>query len=73
MHKDLKTIYTKTQFEEIKNLVREKVQAIPKKQKGIRDKIRKRGLYWDDLAKGTPFTVENLEMLVKNGILTITE
>lgn len=73
MHKDLKTTYTKAQFEEIKNLVREKEQAIPTKQKGIRDKIRKRGLYWDDLAKRTPFTVENLEMLVKNGILTITE
>ena len=73
MHKDLKTTYTKTQFEEIKNLVRDKVHASPTEQKGIRAKIRKRGLYWDDLAKGTPFTVENLEMLVKNGILTITE
>lgn len=73
MHSDLKTTYTKAQFEEIKELVKEREQASPTKQKSIRAKIRKRGLYWNDLAKGTPFTVENLELLVKNGILTIKD
>lgn len=73
MHPDLKTSYTKAEFDEIKELVRQKENASPNEQKGIRAKIRSKGLYWNDIGEGAPYTVANLEMLVKKGIIEITD
>lgn len=70
-HDNLKIEYTKSEFDEIKELVRQKENASYSEQKGIRNKLRKRGLYWNDIAKGLPYTVENLEMLVEEGTLII--
>jgi ACT domain-containing protein len=66
--------FTSTEFEEIKKLVRKKVNASSEDQKTIRDRIRKIGFYYSDFSKEKDgYTLFDLEILVKNRKITIIE
>ncbi len=72
-----KTTFTATETKQIFSLVEELEQVkkwgqtdiSKQKQKRIRDKIRKIGLYWNEVAGRIPYTVTNLQSLFDNGIL----
>ncbi len=68
-----KTTFTGDEFKRIIALVTELEKAESSKQKGIREKIRKIGLYWSEVAPGMAYTVANLQRLVENGILRISD
>lgn len=65
------TSFTKNEIAAIENLVRQLQNAPADKQKGIRSKIRKIGLYWSEVADGMPYTVENLHRLVSCGVIKV--
>lgn len=67
-----KTIFSAEELRCIIALVRELETATASKQKGIRAKIRKIGLYWSEVASGADYTVANLQRLFENGILSIS-
>lgn len=58
-----KTIFSAEELRCIIALVRELETATASKQKGIRAKIRKIGLYWSEVASGADYTVANLQRL----------
>lgn len=64
-------VFSKDEYAQIETLVRSLEKADKEKQKGIRGKIRKIGLYWSEVASGLPYTVENLRKLVSNGIIKV--
>ena len=66
-----RTIFTKAEFEQIEILVRQLEKAPADKQKGIRDKIRRIGLYWSEVAGGMSYTVQNLQHLVYSGVIKV--
>lgn len=68
-----KTTFTSDEFTKITTLVHQLEQADPKKQKNIRNKIRKIGLYWSEVANNKAYTVENLLLLKKDKTLKIIE
>lgn len=68
-----RTSFTKNEIAAIENLVRQLQNAPSDKQKGIRNKIRKIGLYWSEVADGMPYTVENLHKLVSCGVIKIVD
>ncbi len=68
-----KSIFTSDEFKRIIALVAEKEKANSSKQKGIRDKIRRIGLYWREIAPGMEYTVENVKRLFENGTLRISD
>lgn len=69
-----KTTFTSDELTEIISLVRELEQADPVRQKRIRDKIRKIGLYWLEVAPPkTPYTVANVKKLFDKGVLKISD
>lgn len=65
------TTFTKAEFTAIENLVRQLQNAPSDKQKGIRSKIRRIGLYWSEVADGMPYTVENLHKLISYGVIKV--
>lgn len=71
--RDSKTTFTVDEMKRIITLVTELEKADSSKQKGIRGKIRKIGLYWSEVAPGMPYTVSNLKRLVENGTLRISD
>ena len=66
-----RTIFTKAEFEQIEILVRQLEKAPADKQKGIRGKIRRIGLYWSEVAGGMSYTVQNLQRLVYSGVIKV--
>ena len=68
-----RTIFTTAEFEQIEILVRQLEKAPADKQKGIRGKIRRIGLYWRELASGMSYTVQNLQRLVDDGVIKISD
>lgn len=68
-----KTSFTGDELRQIVSLVSALEKADTSKQKGIRDKIRKIGLYWKEVASGVPYTVVNLKRLFENGTLKLKE
>lgn len=67
--------FTPEEHELIVRLIEQKLMADKTTQKSIRDKLRKIGLYWDDLPKdGLPnkkYNVENFHLLIKFGVIKI--
>ena len=66
-----RTRFSSREMERIEQLVRELEKAPADKQKGIRGKIRKIGLYWSEVAGGKAYTVQNLRMLVQQGTIKV--
>ena len=66
-----RTRFSSREMERIEQLVRELEKAPADKQKGIRGKIRKIGLYWSEVAGGKAYTVQNLRMLVRQGTIKV--
>lgn len=66
-----KTIFSAEELQRIIALVRELEMASSSKQKGIRAKIRKIGLYWSEVAPGVAYTVVNLQKLFEVGTLRV--
>lgn len=66
-----KTIFSAEELQSIIALVRELEMASSSKQKGIRAKIRKIGLYWSEVAPGVAYTVANLQKLFEVGTLRV--
>lgn len=68
-----KTTFSGEDLKRIISLVRELEAADSSKQKGIRAKIRRIGLYWSEVAPGMDYTVSNLKRLFENGTLKLTD
>lgn len=66
-----KTSFTGEELKSIIALVKELETADASKQKGIRAKIRKIGLYWSEVAPGKDYTVANVQKLCTDGTLKI--
>lgn len=66
-----RTHFSSREMERIEQLVRELEKAPADKQKGIRGKIRKIGLFWSEVAGGKAYTVLNLRLLVKQGVIKV--
>lgn len=64
-----KTKFTKEEILKLKRLIAQLEEADSSKQKGIRGKLRKMGLYWSEVGQGKPYTVANFEKLVDSGEL----
>lgn len=60
-----KQSFTKAESEEIVKLINEKLKAIPIKQKGIRDKIRKIGFYASDYGFRDGYTADQFLSVAK--------
>lgn len=68
-----RTIFTTAEFEQIEILVRQLEKAPADKQKSIRGKIRRIGLYWSEVASGKSYTVQNLQRLVDKGAIKVSD
>ena len=69
---DRKKSFTKTQVEQIKKLIAEKLRATPVKQKGIRAKIRKVGFHYFDFSTAKDgYTVADFEALIRSGAIQV--
>lgn len=68
-----KTIFSGDDLKRIISLVRELETADDSKQKGIRAKIRRIGLYWSEVAPGKDYTVANLQRLFEDGTLKLND
>lgn len=66
-----KTIFSAEELRRILELVRELEMASSSKQKDIRAKIRRIGLYWSEVAPGVAYTVANLQKLFEVGTLRV--
>lgn len=66
-----KTIFSEEEYRKIKEMVRQLEFADSKKQKTIRAKIRRLGLYWDELPNRIPYTVANFERMFAQGVLKL--
>ncbi len=66
-----RTHFSRSEMERIETLVAQLEKAPADKQKGIRGKIRKIGLYWSEVAGGRSYTVQNLRQLVRLGIIQV--
>lgn len=60
-----------TEIREIEALIKELELAPSDKQKGIRSKLRKRGLYWSEFAQGYAYTLANFRMFIKQGLIVV--
>lgn len=71
-----KKTFTKDEINEIKSLIKEKLEAPKNEQKGIRNKIRRKGFYWEDFHPRTEspkveYNIENFEKLISQRNITI--
>ncbi len=70
----MKQAFTRSRFEKIKALFREKRTTSVAAQKSARAKLRRLGFRIEDYStSGTGFTEGDLDDLVKNGIIEIVE
>lgn len=60
-----------SEIHEIEVLIKELEKASSDKQKGIRSKLRKRGLYWSEFAQGYAYTLANFRMFIKQGMISV--
>lgn len=65
--------FTKAEFEEIKKLTEEKNRADKTRQVAIRNKIRNIGFYYSDFSSKKGYTVADIEKLVRDGEIIITQ
>ena len=72
-HADTRYKFTMQEYETIRELTRRKIASDKKGQQEIRKFLRKKmGFYWDDYnPPRTPFNLETLEQLFRNGTLKI--
>jgi len=63
--------FTRSEIEKIKNLTHMKISASSSKQKQIRNKIRSIGFYYSDFSSAKGYTVEDIELLIRNGEIKI--
>lgn len=68
--RNVRTEFTKEEYQRLRELVSQLEKANPDKQKGIRGKLRKMGLYWSEIGAGA-YTVRNLDALFQRGTLKI--
>jgi hypoxanthine-DNA glycosylase len=69
---DRKKSFNKTEVEQIKKLIAEKLRATPDKQKGIRAKIRKIGFHISDFSsKKGEYTVAYFEAIIRSGAVKV--
>jgi hypothetical protein len=68
-----KTIFTKDEYEELKELISLKVLSDRNEQKKIRDRIRKIGFHFQDFSTKKGYTVTDIECLEKTGKIRISE
>lgn len=67
-----KRVFTADELRQIIMLVRQKEQADASTQKIIRRRLRKIGLYWEEIVgKGVEYNISNLQNLFERGILRI--
>ena len=67
-----KKTFTKQHAEEIRKLLKTKMNKGKSEQKKIRDTIRDLGFYISDFNSSTiPFTVNDFDQLIKDGKITI--
>jgi hypothetical protein len=70
----IKTIFTNEEYEEVLQLVRQKLEADSDTQKKIRKHIRKIGFRWNDLAnRKSGFDVEGVQNLLSEGRITLVD
>lgn len=72
-HEKSKREFTPREFQEIKELISQLEHANEKEQKNLRNKIRRRGLYWSEVARQYEYTTANLEKLLASGTLRIVD
>jgi hypoxanthine-DNA glycosylase len=69
---DRKKSFTKTEAEQIKKLIAEKLRAAPDKQKGIRARIRKIGFHFSDFCSTKDgYTIADFEALIRSGVVKV--
>lgn len=69
-----KTVFSREEMKAIKDLVSILPHTERTKQKSIRQKIRRIGLYWSEVAEHrTPYTLENLEKFISQGRIKVTD
>lgn len=66
-----KTRFSSYEMARIEQLVLELEKAPADKQKGIRGKVRKIGLYWSEVGSGKAYTVQNLRQLIQLGVIKV--
>ena len=64
-----KRVFTKEEIDELKNLISQLEEADSKIQKSIRAKLRRIGLYWQEVGQRMHYTVENFQHLLNLGVL----
>ena len=67
-----KSVFTKEEYAQIESLVRQLEHSDSTRAKSVRQKIRNIGLYWRHIASGIPYTVSNLQMMVRNGVIRVS-
>lgn len=65
-----KTNFSK-EVDGLKKLIAQLEKADSTKQKGIRAKLRKMGLYWSEIGQGMSYTIVNFDKLVNLGVIKI--
>jgi len=65
--------FSSAEIAEIKRLVREKQTAPTDRQKVLRAKLRKRGLYISDYAEEPGFVESDVDDLIRRGAITLND
>jgi hypothetical protein len=68
-----KNVFTKAEIEQLKRLIKERVNTPSPDQKAVRDKMRTIGFYGRDDWGITDCQVGDLENLIKRGRITVKE
>ena len=68
-----KPVFTEFEANQIKKLIRKKLNASRNEQKSIRNKIRSFGFYFSDFSNKKGYTVQDFEDLIKSGKIRIVE
>ncbi len=66
-----KTEFTKSEANQIRKLINQKLNASKNEQKTIRNKIRNIGFYFSDFSNKKGYTVQDFENLIKTGEIKI--
>ena len=66
-----KNVFTRSEIEYLKELIKERCTADSSKQKGIRAKMRKVGFYGKDDFGITDMTIEKFEELINSGAIKV--
>lgn len=63
--------FNSSEIIEIEKLISELEHATPDKQKGIRAKLRKKGLYWSEFAQGCEYTLANFHKFIEKEVILV--